>query len=54
MCRRQTLGCVTTDCPPWDSLSPLSGEILIPAPLRTVRSNDSANTGQVLRECQAR
>lgn len=52
--RRQTWGYVTADCPLWDFLSPLTVETLIPAPLRTVRSNDSAHTGQVLQECQAR
>lgn len=29
-------------------------ETLTRAPLRAVKSNDSANTGQVLRECQTR
>lgn len=52
--RRQIRGYVAAHCPSWDLLSPLSAEILIPAPLRTVRSNDSAHTGQVLQECQAR
>lgn len=38
--RRQARGFVTADCPPWDLLSPLSVEILIPAPVRPVRSSD--------------